>query len=274
MQKNVHHRGAVATIAMGLILAIGCGGGGNGNNGDDDYDFTVLCGTSFRTPMEELVKQYKEETGETVIMTFGGSEELLPHVKLKSQGDIFISHSPYMQYTKDADALTRYVRVGHMDPVFIVAKENPKELEINRIEDLAQEGLRVVLPDPRHSTCGEMVVALLEKKGIKDEVFENVGNRLFRSHQQVALQIELGHADVGVIWNGVAHTLLGKIEIVDAPPEYDKEMEVGIMGLSYSKRPEQVERFLKFVDEHGERIFTEFGYVKITATEKEEGDPS
>jgi len=264
MQRKVHHRGAVATIALGLTLTVGCGG---------SDDFTVLCGTSFRTPMEELVRQYEEETGETVTMSFGGSEELLPHVKTQSQGDIFISHSPFMKYTKEADSLTRYVHVGYMDPVFIVAKGNPKKIKINSIEDLAEKDLRVVLPDPKHSTCGEMIVALLEKKGVKDEVFENV-DALFRSHQQVALQIELGHADVGIIWNGVAHDRLDKLDILAAPREYDKEIAVGIMGLSYSDRPEQVEKFLKFVDQHGERIFKEFGYVKITAAKEEEEDPS
>jgi hypothetical protein len=35
-----------------------------------------------------------------------------------------------------------------------------------------------------------------------------------------------------------------------------------VIGLSYSPKKDLVETFLKFAEKHGERVFTEFGYVK------------
>lgn len=227
---------------------------------DSGQEIEVLCGGSFRSPMESLAEAFRRETGNTAVLVFGQSEDHLPKVKMKSVGDVFVSHDPYMQYTEEAGALTRYVVVGYVAPVLVVRKGNPKGIE--KLEDLTQGGLRVVLPNPEFSTCGEMVFDLMEKKGIKDEVLQNVGNALVRSHSNVATQIKLDHRDAGVMWNGVAHNWLDAIEIVPGPYEYDEEIRVGVIGLSYSDHPDVVEQFLKFTDEHGEAIFEEFGYVK------------
>jgi len=220
----------------------------------------ILCGGSFRPPMERLAELFEQQSGHSVELVFGQSEDHLPHVKLKAAGDVFVSHDPYMEYTEQADALTRYVAVGFVAPVLVTAKGNP--MQVNTVDDLAREGLRVVLPNPDFSTCGEMVAALLEKKGIADAVSANVGNALVRSHSEVASMIKLGSRDAGIMWNGVAHNWLDDIEIVAGEYEYDEEIRVGVMGLSYSRQPEVVEELLKFVEEHGTDVFAEFGYVK------------
>jgi molybdate transport system substrate-binding protein len=220
----------------------------------------VLCGGSFRDPMEKLAQLFERETGTKMVLSYGQSEDLLPQVKLHERGDVFVTHDPYPEYTSEADALLRAVPVGYVAPVLVTAKGDPKG--VTSLEDLAKPGLRVCLPNPDFSTCGEMVFALLEKKGIKDAVMANVGNALFRSHSEIASAISLGHRDAGVMWNGVAHNWLDKIDVVPTPYEYDEEIRVNVMGLSYSKRRERVESFLEFTAKRGEEVFREFGYVR------------
>ena len=225
-----------------------------------EEELMILCGSSFSPPMEKLCQMFEKETGKKAVLSFGGSEDLLPQVKLKSNGDLFVTHDPYMDYTKQADALLRWVQVGNLAPVLVVRKGNPKGLK--KIEDLTKEGLEVLLPNPEFSTCGEMVFALLEKKGIKDAVLKNVGNRMFRSHADIGNKMQLSAGDAAIMWNGVAHNFVDKIDIVPVPYEYEKEIRVGVIGLSYSEKKDRVEEFLKFVDEHGTAVFKEFGYVK------------
>lgn len=225
-----------------------------------DEEIEILCGTSFRAPMEKLVEMFEAETGHKAVMVFGGSEDHLPKVKIKAAGDIYVTHTPYQQYTREAGALLRDVPVGFLAPVLVVAKGNPKGL--SRFEDLANEGLQVTLPNPEYSTCGEMVFALLEKKGIKDAVTENAGNALMKHHSEIGNHVKLGSADAGIMWNGVANNFRDDIDIVPLPYEYDEEIGVSVMGLSYTKKKELVEQFLDFVDKHGKEVFAEFGYVK------------
>jgi len=166
-----------------------------------------------------------------------------------------------MQYTEDHNAMLRWVEVGHLTPVLVVKKGNP--LGIKSIEDLAKPGVRVVLMNPEYATCGKMTFKLLEKKGIKDKVLENVGNALKREHADVASMIKLDHRDAGIMWNGMAYNWREDIEIVPTPYEYDEEIRVCIMGLSYSKKTELVEKFLQFAEKRGKEIFQEMGYRKF-----------
>ncbi|MEA1909376.1 MAG: molybdate ABC transporter substrate-binding protein [Euryarchaeota archaeon] len=203
---------------------------------------------------------FEEGTGVRVEIAFGGCEDHLPHVRAHDVGDIYIAHTPYMRYTENANASVGWVHVGYISPVLVVKKGNSPG--IKRIEDLAIPGLKVALPNPEYSTCGEMLKDLLEKKGIWEDVEKNTGNAFFRTHAQVATAIDVGGRDTGVIWNGVAHNWLGKFEIVHTPYEYDQVIEVGVIGLGYSEHPELVEEFLKFTEKNGEAIFKKFGYTK------------
>jgi len=249
---------AVTVLCVVGFMAFVAGCGGEEPSAGQEID--ILCGGSFQPPAEELARVFEEETGITPTLVFGQSEDHLPHVKLQDQGDVFISHDPYAQYTEEAGSLLRYVAVGHVAPVLVVAKGNPKG--VRTIDDLTKPGLQVCLPNPDFSTCGEMVFGLLERKGIKDAVLKNVGTALFRSHSQIGSNTKLGHRDAGIMWNGVAHNWLDAIEIVPTPYEYDDEIRVTVIGLSYSKKRDLVEKFLAVAESRGEDIFREFGYVK------------
>ncbi|MBN2474787.1 MAG: substrate-binding domain-containing protein [Pirellulales bacterium] len=227
---------------------------------DASDEILILCGSSFRPPMERLVAMYQDQTGKRVALSFGGSEDHLPNVKAKKAGDVYVTHTPYIQYTRDAGALLREVEVGFLAPVLVVTKGNPKQIQT--IEDLARPGLEVVLPNPEYSTCGEMVDKLLEKKQIKDAVRKNVGSALMKHHSEIGNHLKLGTREAGIMWNGVAHNYLDAIDVVPAPYEYDEEIRVAVMGLSYSKNIKAVEPFLDFVEAHGKDVFAEFGYLK------------
>ncbi len=259
MQRTVLF--ALAAALIGMILAAGgCGQRQQAGKAQPAEEIEVLCGGSFRYPLEKLAKLFEEETGRRVALVFGQCEDHLPKVKMHTVGDVFVAHDPFIKYTEDAGAMLRCVQVGYVAPVLVVKKGNTKKIE--RFEDLARPGLRVVLSNPDFTTCGEMVFALLEKKQIKEAVLANVGNALVRTHAQEAAQIKLGHRDAGVMWNGIAHNWLDSLEIIPGPYEYDREVRVGVIGLSYSKKKDLVEEFLKFIEEHGKKVFTEFGYVK------------
>jgi molybdate transport system substrate-binding protein len=253
---------SLTSCAFVLLLA-GCGsnvaqGPASKPSQANATPLVLLAGGSFRAPTEALVNLYKEKTGKALDISFGQSEDLLPHVKNHAQGDLFLTHDPYAQYTADANAELRTVVIGSLRPVLVVAKGNPKG--IKSLADLAQPGLRVTLPNPDYSTCGEMVKKLLEQKGLLESVHANTGNAFMRSHGQIAEGIKLGHRDAGLMWNGVAKQWEKDFEVVPTPNEYER-VRVTVTGLSYSKQQAEVEAFLKFAEEHGPQVFKEYGYA-------------
>lgn len=227
---------------------------------DKPRELVILCGSSFPQPMEQLYSEFTAQTSIKTVITIAGSEDFLPLVKTGQKGDILVTHDPYLDYVADANALADYVHVGFVAPVLAVQKGNPKGL--TSIDDLTQPGLKVALSNPEYSTCGEMVFALLEKKGIKEAVLKNVENRLTKGHSNLGNFMKTQVVDAVVMWNGVAHTFRDSLEVVRTPYEYDEEIRVHIIGLSYSKEPESLKQFIEFARTRGPKIFAEYGYVK------------
>jgi molybdate transport system substrate-binding protein len=223
-------------------------------------ELIVLCGNSFVQPVEQLCSEFREKTGIAMTSTVAGSEDFLPLVKTGRKGDVLITHDPYLDYVRDANALADHVQVGFVAPVLAVQPGNPKG--IKSIQDLAGPGLRIALTDPQYSTCGQMVMALLEKKGIKDAVMANVGNRLTKGHSALGTFLKTQVVDAVILWNGVAHTFKDSLEIVKTPYEYDQETRVHIIALSYSKRPDALKKFMEFARSRGPEVFAAYGYVK------------
>ena len=248
---------AVLAIVTACGLLTGCG---KKETQSESGELMVLCGSSFIEPMEKLCAEFAAETGIKTATSVGGSEDLLPHVKLRAKGDIYVTHDPFLDLTRDANALGDHVHVGFVAPVLAVQKGNPKG--IGSIEDLAKADLKVALTDPQYSTAGELVFALLEKKGIKDDVLKNVENRLTRGHGDLGKYLKVQTVDAVIMWNGVAHTFRDSLEVVKTPYEYDQEIRVHIMGLDYTKQAETVGQFMEFAKRRGREVFKEFGYVK------------
>jgi len=244
-------------VAVGLVL-VSCAK--DETPADEEKELVTLCGSSFIPPCDEMVERFTAKTGIEVITTSAGSEDFLPLIKAAHKGDILITHDPYLDYVREANALAGHTQVGFVAPVLAVEVGNPKQL--TRIEDLTRPGLKVALSNPQYSTCGEMVFRLLEKKGIKDAVMKNVENRLTKGHGNLGTFVKTKTVDAVIMWNGVANTFKDDLEVVETPYEYDTEIRVHVIGLNYSKHPELVEQFVAFARAEGAAIFTKHGYVK------------
>ena len=223
-------------------------------------ELIVLCGNSFVQPVEQLCAEFRDKTGIAMTSTVAGSEDFLPLVKTGQKGDILITHDPYLDYVRDANALADYVQVGFVAPVLAVQPGNPKG--IRSLQDLAQPGLKIALTDPQYSTCGEMVLSLLAKKGIKDAVMANVGNRVTKGHSALGTFLKTHVVDAAILWNGVAHTFRDSLEVVKTPYEYDQETRVHIIALGHSKHPEALRKFMEFAHSRGPEVFAAYGYIK------------
>ncbi len=251
----------MAMVYCGVLLIItGCSENKEEGSIDKSEKLIILCGNSFISPTEQLIAEFTKETGIEATYTTGGSEDLLPHVKAKKEGDIFISHDPYLDYAKEAGSYSDHAYVGFVAPVLAVQKGNPKSL--SKIEDLANENLKIALSNPKYSTCGEMVFKLLEKKKIKDAVMINVGNRLTKGHSNLGNLVKTKSVDAVIMWNGVANTFKDYLQVVPTPYEYDDEIQLSVIGLNYSKQPESVKKFMEFTKKNGKRIFSEHGCIK------------
>jgi molybdate transport system substrate-binding protein len=208
------------------------------------------------TPIQELAPQFETLHG-PVLLDLGGSETLLPRVLAGASADVFVCHDPFEEKVRQAGKLSRSVEVGQLRPVLLTQVGNPKNVQ--KLEDLAREGLRLGIGDPRYSTCGELFVEVLKKKGISEGVLRNAVLQA-RTHTELANGLTVGSLDAVVVWNFVARLYEGKVHVVETQDAYPP-VRVTVLGLTTSTNQVQRDAFLDFCATPTTRaVFEKHGY--------------
>lgn len=242
-----------------VVLAAGCGKPAEATR------LRVLCGNSMAKPMQEIAKAFEKQSGVAVEFDLGGSETLLPKVLIGDPGDAYVCHDPFEGKVREAKKCSDTVVPGWLCPIVVVAPGNPKH--VADWNDLRQPGLRLGIGDPRYSTCGEMFVAELRRRGLEADVMRNVTVQA-RSHSELALGVTMGSLDAAAVWNFVAPEYKGKIEKTPIAAEYP-EVRVTLLGLTGSSSPELRDRFLAFCrTPESLAQFAKHGYTRNLPTEK------
>ena len=204
-------------------------------------ELRILCGSSMSEPVQEIGRVFAERRKAQVVYDMGGSETLLPRVLAGATADVFVCHDPFEQKVKDAGKWAGSAVVGVLRPVVMVRPGNPRE--IRSIEDLAKLDVQIGIGDPAYSTCGQMFVAMLDKKSLRQGVMQRVKLQ-GRTHVEIANGAIAGPLDAVVVWNYVAVLYKGKLEVVETGEQYE-DVRVTVVGLSQSANPALRDAFLE-----------------------------
>ncbi|MFZ5829531.1 MAG: extracellular solute-binding protein [Planctomycetota bacterium] len=219
----------------------------------------VLCGSSMVAPVKELGESFAEGKDLTIEYDLGGSETLLPKVQTGIEADIFVCHDPFQEKVSEAGQLAGSVTVGYLAPIVVVAKGNPAN--IKTWEDLTRDGVRLGIGDPRYSTCGEMFVAEIKRRGNEEAVMKNVVLQA-RGHADLATALATKNIDAAVVWNFIDHEFADKLEKAPIHGEYD-DVKVTILGLKNSAHPELRDEYLKWCERpETQQLFAKHGYTR------------
>ncbi len=248
-----------AVLGVGAFLTVGCSRESTRVNRPPPL--RLLCGSSMATPGQSIARLFQQQRGAEVLVDLGGSETLLPRILTGAPGDVFICHDPFEQKVKDAGLWAGSARVGLLKPVLLVRPGNP--LRLRSVSDLTNRHLKIGIGDPRYSTCGELFVNLLDRKGLRDEVMKQVVLQA-RTHTEIANGLIIGALDAAVVWNYVARLYGDKVQLVPTDDPYP-EIYVTVVGLSKSQNPQLRDAFLEYCrSEPVKAIFAEQGYGAVT----------
>lgn len=235
-------------------------------------DVFVLCGGSFRQPLEEAVEEYKQISEDTVTATYGGSAVLCAQLENTGRGDILICHDPYMPWAEEKGLIERWDAVAYADIVIVVPGDNPHD--IRSLQDLTKEGLRIGVGDPKYSTSGVIVENLLKNLPYGDEIRENV-SKTGHGHQQRCTEVQMGSLDAGIVWNGAAHLFRDELTSIPIPGEHidavtsatfgktdlsNIQVTVGLTKVGAGNA--SAERFYEFLAEK-EQLFVDHGFRPV-----------
>ena len=139
----------------------GSSGKQNLTDGDDTESIFVYCAAGMRYPMEQIAKRYQTEFGMTIEVQYGGSNTLLNQLQVSKTGDLYLAADEfYIDLARKKNLLAEAIPLSRMRPVIVVS---PKyESEINSVDDLVQQQVKLALGDPGSAAVGKKVRRLLQ----------------------------------------------------------------------------------------------------------------
>ena len=241
----------------------------------------IVChvGGTMKPVISELAERFEAQTGVVVEINSAGSGELLAHIDMHKQGDVYVSHDPFL------DILMQKYEMGidgwllaELTPVIVVQKGNPKN--IRGVRDLTREDVELILTDYEYSSLGHMLSTIFGKAGIDFEQL-NKDKKIYtnKSGGYSANFVMMGNADAGMVWNAVANRRVEKLDAVSIDehlpvPGVDvvtsatgklyplTPMRVTAATLKCSKNLEKAAAFLDYIaSDEASKVFGEFGFT-------------
>ncbi len=248
---------------------------------------TCLVGGTMRPVFQKLGEVYEAENGVNVEINSAGSGELLANIELLAEGDLYISHDPFLDIIMGKELAVNGWTLGEIYPVIIVQKGNPKN--IRTLNDFTRDDVQLALTDYRLSTLGRMLPSIFEKAGINLEALTRKKNIIVhRSGSYVGNLVVMKSADAALVWAAVAALRRDTLDSIPIPeslpvPHVDAvtsatgksyilaPVRVTICSLKCSKKPEESEAFIQFVTSpRAKEILEEYGFGVSKTLRKQE----
>ena len=224
-----------------LLLLSSCS-----TSGTDSNEVVIFAASSLTESFRALASGYEEVSPECrIIFHFAGSQMLATHLLEGARADLFASADRrQMDRVREGGLADRPVPFATNRLVMIVPAGNPAGLD--RVEDLARPGLRVVLGG-ESVPVGAYSRSALKRLGLLDRVEENVVSRE-EIVKGVLGKVLLGEADGGIVYaTDLTPAVEDRVEAIELPPAGAVKAVYYIALLEDAPSRSGAEGFLRFL---------------------------
>ena len=214
----------------------------------------VYCAASTRPPMEAVARDFEAETGRSVELRFGASEDILTKVGMVNPArpaDAFLpADQSYVKLARDRGLVAESFPIAEMRAVVLTAKGNPKS--IAAWPDLLRDGVTVAVANP-----GAAIGKLTRDHLVATGRWATLRPRVIDTGTvtEAANAAKVGSADAAIVWDAVASGY--REQTILSLPELDGvTARVEIATLVQSANPDAAAAFVRFVT--GERGLAHF----------------
>lgn len=227
---------------------------------------TILCAASNRAVMEAIQRDYEAEFGVRLDIQYGASQSLLSNLEISQVGDLYLpADDSYLELARQKKLVDEVVPVAEMHAAFAVSRKQPPAVQ--SLADVLQSELRVVQANPDAAAIGKLTRAALSAAGTW-EALEKRTVSFKATVNEVATDVQVGAADVGIVFDAVLHTF-ADLQAVAAPELQGITAKIAVGVVSSSKQPQRALHFARYLSapEKGQKRYAEFGFHPLP------GDP-
>ena len=240
---------------MGAVLGVAALGLAACGDGADE-PVLVFAAASLTDPVTELAREFEDDTGVRVDLSFGGSNALARQIVAGAPADLFLSagEGPVELLISEGVAGDSDVEELLGNELVVVAEPGVEEL--GSLETLLEERFgRVVVVDPGLGPAGRYAEQALRSAGVWDALLNKV---VQANDVRAALgYVESGNADAGIVYRTDAATAPGLSVVYGVPPGLHSPIRYLGVVPSGSERLDAAAELLGFLT--SERAAGEFG---------------
>ncbi len=239
-------------------------------------EILLYCGAGIRPAADALIRAFEDTRPDIrVNASYGGSGRQVGQIESVRKGDIFMPGADfYVDMVLERDLAFEDTKrtVAYFVPVIFVQKGNPRNIE--SLEDLGKEELRVGLGDERSCAVGKLILKILEKNSIPYSKVER--NVIYKSGtvNELGVAVRLRNVDAAVLWDVNARHFAEHGDIIPIPFEKNILSTIPVVMLKSSEHPDEAQAFIDFAaSEKGGEILREKGYTVNPPSSRAVSDP-
>lgn len=261
----------IFTVALSFILVTGCL---LMKSKQQKQQITFLCGAGMKAPVTDIVETFERETGIKVQTVFDGSSTLREYIIEFNSGDVFL---PGDKANLDVLQEKRLIKKSSFLAWHVVAILVAPELkeEIKSIDDLAKDGIRLAISNPRLASLGRVFMdRIISSHPLEKDILRNVV--VYGSSSQDVLDLyREGEIDAILEWDVMAATKEGQgLVVVPIAEQYRVKDELRVGLLTTSKNSDLARKFYDYLLTYGKDFFRKYGYnIDPNLSNKQENTP-
>ena len=254
--------GSLAALVVLFLLMFWRPGTGQDRG---DRELFMYCAAGMRLPVKQIATEYEKEYGVKVQLQYGGSNSLLNQIEVAKIGDLYLAaDDSYTELAAEKGLVKERISLAVMRPVIAVRAGNPKDIQ--SIDDLLAEDVRVALGNPDQAAIGKSTRQLLQKVGKWDDLEKRVKTYgVFKpTVPDVANDVKLGAVDAAVIWDSTANQY-PEIDAIRTPELDAGAVRITVGVMTESTKPTSALRFARFLaaKDRGLKTFEATGYEPV-----------
>ena len=231
---------AVATAVV--LLASGCGDDeAEGGDGSDRARVVVSAASSMTEALGACAPEFEDDEDADIRLSFAGSDELAAQIRQGARVDVYAAANTSLpEELYDEDLLSEPVEFA--TNAFVLAV--PADSEIESVEDVAEEGTKVVVGSesvPIGAYTREALAKLAPEQ--EEAILANVVSNE-PDVKGIVGKLTQGAGDAGFVYVTDVDATGGELEAIDLPDELEPEVTYGAGVPAEARESELGQKFI------------------------------
>jgi len=222
----------------------------------------LFCAASNRAVMEQILADYRRETGRRIEVQYGPSQTLLVQLEASRTGDLYLpADDSYLDLGRCKELIATTIPIARMQAVVAVRKGNP--LAVRNFADLLRSEIRLIQANPDTAAIGKVTREVLQAAG-QWKPLDSATTAYRTTVTETANDVLVGAADAGIVYDAVLHSY-PDLEAIEIPELEDAKSDVAVGLVTFSTQTDQALQLARYLAarDHGQRHYRDHGFDVI-----------